>query len=230
MTTEILSIHNWTDLLKLAENGDPEAQYEAGLYLENGHILNNVEIVKKDILKSLAWYLKSHERGNIEATIRYADFLSEGLYCEKDIDYAIKLYWKGIDAGSGIAANNLATIYRDKNDLHTAFQLYQKAQELDNANTIQIAYCYYYGLGTSKDKKKAFDVLLKISNDHSSTKNCEYEINDADYYIGKLYLEGEIVEKSIETARMYLLKANKDNDHRNANELLLMIGRNKSDE
>ena len=226
MTTEILSIDNWKDLLNLAENGDREAQYEAGLFLENGLILDNVEIVKKDMQKSIEWYVKSHEKGLIDASIRYADFLSEGQHCTKDIDYAIKLYLRGIEQGNSIAANNLATIYRDQNDFETAFRLYQKAQELDNVNYIQIAYCYYYGLGTVKDKKKAFDIFERISKDNSDNRNCDFEINDADYYLGEFYLEGEIVEKSIETARMYLLKANKDNDHRNANELLLMIGRN----
>jgi hypothetical protein len=43
--------------------------------------------------------------------------------------------------------------------------------------------------------------------------------------IGKIYLEGEIVERSIETAKYYLELADNDGDHRSAQDLLLIIGR-----
>jgi uncharacterized protein len=64
-----------------------------------------------------------------------------------------------------------------------------------------------------------------MKNDNSENKNCEYEIQDANYFLALYYLEGVIVEKSIDRARIYFEIANSDNDHRTANELLLMIGR-----
>ena len=45
--------------------------------------------------------------------------------------------------------------------------------------------------------------------------------------IGKIYLEGEIIEQSLEKARQYLELANKDGDHRSAQEILNIIGKEK---
>ena len=135
------------------------------------------------------------------------------------------MYQKGIEKGISYAAINLATIYRDRSEFEKAFELYQTAQELDKTNLIELAYCYHYGIGTKQDKYLALEIFQKIVNDNSENRNTEFEVENANYYIGCYYLEGEIVEKSIESARKYFNKANADNDHRNANELLLIIGR-----
>ena len=157
--------------------------------------------------------------------IRIADFNSEGEICAKNLDLATELYQKGIEKGISFAAINLATIYRDKNEFEKAFELYQVAQKLGKTNLIELAYCYHYGIGTKQNKYLALEIFQKIVNDNSENRNCEFEIENANYYIGNYYLEGEIVEKSIKTAREYFNNANADNDHRNANELLLIIGR-----
>ena len=70
---------------------------------------------------------------------------------------------------------------------------------------------------------KASDIFKSVNND----VNSQYEIDEANYYIGKIYLEGEIVEQSIEKAGYYLELADSDGDHRSAQELLLIIGRSK---
>ncbi|MEP6610379.1 MAG: hypothetical protein ABJA76_00790, partial [Mucilaginibacter sp.] len=147
-------------------------------------------------------------------------------YCDKNIGFAIELYKKGIDNGSGIAANNLGTIYRDKQDYKTAFELYQLAQTLSKSNSLTLAQCYYWGVGTEKDIKKAYDILLKISQGPLNPYNNQYEIDEANYLLGRIYLDGDVVEKSIEKARHFLMLADTDNDHRSAQELLIVIGRN----
>ena len=48
--------------------------------------------------------------------------------------------------------------------------------------------------------------------------------------IGKIYLEGEVVEKNIDKARYYLELADEDGDHRSAQEILIIIGRTPKDE
>ena len=70
---------------------------------------------------------------------------------------------------------------------------------------------------------KALEIFKKIE----IGKNCEYEVDEANYLIGRIYLEGEVVEQSIETARHYLELADKDGDHRSAQEVLTIIGRKK---
>jgi len=88
---------------------------------------------------------------------------------------------------------------------------------------LELALCYYYGIDTVEDKNKAMEIFINISNDNM---NCQYDIDEANYYLGKIYLEGKIVAKSLEKARYYLKIANTDNDHNSANNLLLLIGRN----
>ena len=228
--TEIKNIANWKELIQFAENGDSVAQYEVGAYFDSGLSINEEEIIKEDKLEALQWFQQSHKNGNIDATIRVADYLSDGEHCEKNVELAIELYKRGIDKGYSYAAKNLATLYLDSYDFETSFEFYQIAQKLDKTNLIELALCYHFGLGTKKDKFKAFDIFQNISNDNSFFRNCEYEIEEANYYLGIYYLEGEVVKKSIDKARQYLAKANEDNDHRSANELLLIIGRNGAGE
>ena len=220
---EILNKENWDKLLTLAKNGDDKSQYEVACYLENGE----GNIVEQNLSEAFEWYQKAYENGNIKATVRFADFVSEGIICKQDVDLAIRLYNICIENGSGIASQNLATIYRDKQNFKQAFNLYKKTQELEKIYPLSLALCYYYGIGTVENKKMAMEIFLNISKNETETEyvNYPYEIDEANYYLGKIYLEGEIVVKSLEKARYYLRLANTDNDHNSANELLLLIGR-----
>ena len=220
-----MDITKWKELLQLAESGNGEAQFEVANYYDSGLENEGIEIVKEDKAQAFKWFLKSQENGSIEATIRVADFLSEGEYCEKNIQLAIELYKKGIEKGYCYAAHNLATVYRDNSEFETAIEYYQIAQSLDKADSIALAYCYHFGIGIKTDRLKAFEIFQRIANDNSEFRNCEYDIEEANYYLGLYYLEGEIVEKSIDKGRECLMKANKDNDHRGANELLFIIGK-----
>jgi TPR repeat protein len=86
--------------------------------------------------------------------------------------------------------------------------------------------CYYYGVGVNKDKLKALEIFKSITLPNVTP----YEIDEANYMIGKIYLEGEVVEKNIDKARLHLELADKDGDHRSAQEMLIMIGRTPKDE
>ena len=217
---------DWEVLLRRANACDNMAQYDVATGFDYGLTVDNTKIVSEDKSKAFEWYNSAYKNGNMDAVIRVADFLSEGIYCKQDIERAIELYQKGIDNGSGIAANNLGTIFRDKQDYKTAFELYQSSQNLDKSNSLKLALCHYWGIGTVKDLKKAYDILVKISQGSPDTNNSQYEIDEANYLLGRIYLDGEVVEKSIEKARYFLELADTDNDHRSAQELLIVIGRN----
>lgn len=223
--TEIRNNESYIRLLKEAENDNSDAQYELGNYYYDGLEINGEIIFEQNKIEAFKWIKKAFENGNDYAMIRIADFYSEGKICAENVDLAIELYEKGIEKGINYSAINLATIYRDKNEFEKAFELYQTAQKLDKTNLIELAYCYHYGVGTTQNKYLALEIFQKIADDNSENRNCEYEVENANYYLGNYYLEGEIVEKSIKTAREYFNKANADNNHRNANEILLIIGR-----
>ncbi|MDH6309820.1 TPR repeat protein [Dysgonomonas sp. PFB1-18] len=152
---------------------------------------------------------------------------------EKDISLAIEYYTKAIEKGSSTASHNLATIYRDIGDYKKAFTLYQKSQELSSEEwnrpvlSFSVGLCYLYGIGIEKDTSKAVDIFEAISRKNDDETNYPYEIDEANFILGQLYLSGIELEEDIEKAREYLLLANKDSDHRSAQELLWLIGQNK---
>ena len=182
--------------------------------------------MEENIIEKTFKEVKSeYENGNKNFIEEYAMFLRDGKACEKNIELSIKLFEEAINNNSTIISSlSLGFIYRDKQNFEKAFEYYCKAEKFnDTFHPELIANCYYYGIGIEKNKTKALEILKQI-NLTNSTKET---IQDVNYMIGKIYLEGEVVEKSIEKARYYLELANEDNDHRYSQDLLLIIGRNK---
>lgn len=166
-----------------------------------------------------------YENGNKDYIEEYAIFLRDGKACEKNIELSIKLFEEAINNNlTVISTVSLGFIYRDKQNFEKAFEYYCKAEKFDDTfHPEMIANCYYYGIGIEKNKTKALEIYKQINLTNSTKKT----IQDANYRIGKIYLEGEVVEKSIEKARHYLELANEDNDCENSQSLLLILGRNK---
>lgn len=73
----------------------------------------------------------------------------------------------------------------------------------------------------SKNRKKALEILESLDKE----KNTPYEMDEANYLIGRIYLEGEVVKQDLSKARLFLELADQDGDHRSAQELLILIGR-----
>lgn len=205
--------------------------YDLGFVFENGLIKNDIIIVEVDYEKSFHWYQQAMMRGNLDATLRLADFLSEGIGCDNDIEKAIVLYLKCIEKGMSAAANNLATIYRDNGDFPNSFKYYSLANDLmskeygKNTYSIEVALFNLYGIGVKQSINTGIEILenlISSNNDYS----CQSDIAEANYLLGSFYLQGLNVDKDINKARSYLLNADIDGDHPSAQSLLLLIGRN----
>jgi TPR repeat protein len=147
---KLTTYEDWSHLLKLAEAGDNIAQGEVALHYDSGLIVKGIEIVKEDQSMAFKWYYSAYENGNINAITRVADFLIEGLYCKQDIELAIELYQKGIDNGYGIAANNLAVFYRDKQDYKRRLNFIN----LHNTLIVQIHYHWHFATILVSERKK----------------------------------------------------------------------------
>ena len=223
---EIQNTEDWNSLLEQATNGDSNAQNAVAAYYENGLVIHNDVVVEIDKQLAFNWVKRSYENGDMHGIEMYANYLCDGdyKYCEKDIDLAMLLYTKAMNSGSASAAYNLGLEYRSQQNFEYAFELYSKANRSHYfSKELTIGLCYYYGIGIEKDKLKALEFFYLVSKGY----NTEYEINEANFMIGKIYLEGEVVERSLEKARFYLELADSDGDHRSAQELLLVIGRQK---
>jgi TPR repeat protein len=225
MTTNLKTTEDWNRLLALAESGDPVAQSEVASYYDSGLVVKDSQIIEENESLAFKWYYKAYENGSVDVVTRIADFLSDGIHCQQNIALAIELYQKRIENGDGLAANNLAIVYRDQKEYQKAFELHKIAQDLSKTSSLKLALCYHFGIGTEKDVKKSFEIFNNIANDSSEFINCQYEIDEANYFLGSIYLDGAIVEKSITKARTFLKLANTDDDHRSAQELLMLIGK-----
>lgn len=63
---------------------------------------------------------------------------------------------------------------------------------------IELALCYYHGIGTDEDKFKAYELFEKAAQD---------SIPESYYYLGLFYKEGTYVEKNLLLAKSYFEKA-----------------------
>lgn len=224
---EIKTINEWHNLLLQAENGDTHAMNEVALIFREGLKIDNAEIVQIDTKKAFNWTKKAYENGDLEAMEEYADYLTEreNGVCEVDIELGMKLYQKCSDNGSKSATFSLGLEYRNKQQFEKAFDLYQQSQQSEDFyRELTLGLCYYYGIGVKKNRLKSLELFLNINSENNS----QYEIDEANYLIGEIYLQGEVIEQDIDKARYYLELADKDGDHRSAQELLIVIGRTKN--
>lgn len=222
---EIISIEQWKEALSKAEQDDKKAQLEIAFILENGLVIDKKEIVIKDLQSAFNWIKRAFENGSKDAKIQYAHYLTDrnnpiGIL---DVETGMKLYEEEVKEGNDYAAYCLGLEHRNKQNFEKAFELYKQAQRNEEFyKDFTIGMCLYYGVGVEKDRLKAFNIFKSISLPNVTG----YELDEANYMLGKIYLEGEVIEKNIEKARFHFELADKDNDHRSAQEILLIIGRN----
>ena len=163
---------------------------------------------------------------------------------EKNINEIIDLAANdNIKAIHELARRNLLGIDVEKNE-KKAFELYQKAAEKGNTDSIyMLGFCYYNGRGVEKDYTKAkeyFDTVNQDKNDKNSNyfsglmyyygqgvgidhgkakeffvKNAELGDIESNYYAGKLYFYGDGVNVDKQKAEGYFKKAAERN-HINA--------------
>jgi len=75
----------WVWLLRAAQAGSVEAQYDAGAILATGGDWGNGPVVPVDLKAAVGWYRRAAEAGHAEAQFNLAAMLSEGEGCERDI-------------------------------------------------------------------------------------------------------------------------------------------------
>lgn len=213
-------------LLIKAKNGATDAQFKiACIYSDGLKNNNNKIVVKQNYNRAYKWFEKAANGGDVCALNNLGNLVCDGLGCVKDVSKAIEIYEKAILKGYSPSANNLATIFRDKGNYQKAFEYHLLAEKIAKISySFIVGLCYFNGLGVNIDKEKACKIFLKVSVDKQNYHS-QFEIDEANYLLGYSYLNGEGVKKSLTIARKYLQKADKDNDHRSSQELLVILGR-----
>ena len=88
-------------LLKAAEDGHAQAQFDVGLAYQDG------KGVSKDYAKAVDWYRKAAAQGFAEAQNSLGAFYRNGLVVSKDLKQAIEWYQKAANQGFELAKTNL---------------------------------------------------------------------------------------------------------------------------
>ncbi len=216
----------WKELLAKATLGNDEAQWEVGYCFENGlKTKSDKIIIKRNLQKAIKWFRLSAQQNNESAELALATLLSTEKTC-KNFKEAIFWLEKAIKRGSAVAAHNLATIYRDLQQDELSFKYYQKAVAMgDKDSLLQVGLSYLFGYGTKQNYILAQKTIEKIQQ-CQVVETSQRTRESALYWLGVIGLLNLAEQKqSLKEIRAMLEKANQDDDHEQANELLNIIGK-----
>ena len=147
------------------------------------------------------WFKKGVENGEAQACYCLAELYREYKRSDKYSE-SIKLLESIVEdeIWGSTAYQTLAEYYNEglgvDKDPQKAKELNRKAFEFKKQHYGMASYCYFYGLGTKKNYKKAFNEFLRFPN---------FGLNQ--YYIGLCYAEGKGVPKDIALAKKWYEKA-----------------------
>jgi uncharacterized protein len=217
-----MSASNWRALLARAKRGDPEAEWEvADRYGDGCKNHSGKIVVRRSRRKAAQWFRRAAGHGLSAAQNTLGVLLSNGDGVRKSVDEALAWLRKAFHAGNACAGQNIAITYREIGELRTAVKWFRKSAVAGEGDAlIQLGIHYYWGKGVRKNPKAAvrcFRLASKVKNISEAGRD------DAFFLLGVAYCEGEGVRTSIPRARRLFERANADNDHPAAREMLLQL-------
>jgi TPR repeat protein len=184
-----------------AEKGDAEAQYNLGVYYDNG------QGVAKDEIEAVNWYRKAAEQNNVSAQYNLGVSYAFGQGVAKNELEAVKWFRKAADQNHAAAQYNLGFCYLNGRGLAKdgveAVKWYRRAAE-QNYATAQNAVgdCYANGEGVVKDEVMAVGWYRKAA---------EQSYSEAEFNLGVCYRNGQGVAKDETQAVEWFRKAAEQN-------------------
>jgi TPR repeat protein len=220
-----MSPAEWKDLLAKANGGDAEAEsrvaelYSNGCKDRRGRIL-----VRISNRKEAEWYRRSAEHGCGSAQNNLGVILGGSYGIKKDVREALLWLKRAFRGGDTVsAASNIAVTYRENGNLRQAVRWLRRVDaSLDDSVLIQLGIHSYWGKGVRTDHQAAVRCFRKAIRGENMS---ECDRDDANFYLGIAYLEGNGVRKSSRMAQEYFEQANRDNDHLAAQRLLKQLSR-----
>lgn len=106
------------------------------------------------------YLLRSAKKGYSPALVKYAYYLENGIYVEKDYQMAYEYYLSACQKQNREGFYHLGRWFfygiGQKEDKQKAMQYYKQASDYHYSKaSFMLGYMYHYGDGTSKDLKKA---------------------------------------------------------------------------
>ncbi|MEP7354636.1 MAG: tetratricopeptide repeat protein [Acidobacteriota bacterium] len=134
------------DLTARAEADDAEAQWELGAWLDGGLLDRSGEsfAIKPNPKAAIRWFRRSAQAGDASGQIWLANYLSEGRATERDDDEAILWLKRAVRQNYWSAANNIACVYKSKQNHRRAFFWYQRAASMgDDDALVEVGVRFY---------------------------------------------------------------------------------------
>ncbi len=203
----------WKALLAAAQAGSRDAQFIVGCaYGEGAKSPSGNVVVTRDRTRSAEWMERAARAGEPSAMHNIGYYYDRGVGVRKNPKRALFWYravWR--KHGYESAANNIASIYRDRKDHRRAFVWYRKAAEAGDGDAlVEVAVRYLRGRGVRRDPVRGVELLRRAIRSNRITESGR---DDAKYQLGLCYLRGTGVTASVARARRWLTDANRAGDH-----------------
>ena len=145
---------NVASYLKLAEQGDKDAQYRLARRYDLGYG------VAEDKSQAVYWYRKAAEQGHAEAQCCLGTCYDFGYGVAEDKSQAVYWYGKAAEQGDAEAQYNLGVCYYNgegiAEDESQAVYWFRKAAKQGVADAqFSLGFCYYFGYGVAEDESQA---------------------------------------------------------------------------
>lgn len=146
--------HKAQQYLKLAEQGNIEAQSNLGICYYNGFG------VSKDLEEAVTWFQKAAEQGNARAQCNLGICYYNGSGVSKDLEEAVSWFSKAANNSEAEAQYMLGVCYKNgegvSQDMEEAFSWFYKAANNGSATAqYNLGVCFAEGLGVSKNLEEA---------------------------------------------------------------------------
>ncbi len=148
--------------LQLAEQGNVDAQFQAGMIYAMG------KGVAEDDKQAAVWLGKAAEQGHREAQTKLGFMYATGKGVEQNSSSTIYWFYKAAEQGDATAQYNLGLIYAQgqgvAKDNSLAFSWYSKAAVQGDAQAeYKLGDMYANGVGVAKDNKQAVALYRKAA-------------------------------------------------------------------
>ena len=214
----------WKNLLAKANEGEAEAEMRVGeLYSDGCKDRRGRVLVRISNRKAFESYRRSAEHGCGGAQLMVGVILGGNYGVEKSVPEALIWLKRAFHGGyTESAANNIAITYRENGNLRQALQWFRKVATSDDSVLIQLGIHSYWGKGVRTDHLEAVRCFQKATRGKNLS---ECDRDDANFYLGIAYLEGNGVRQSTRMAQRHFERANRDNDHLASQRILKQLKR-----
>jgi TPR repeat protein len=218
-----ISAVEWKNLLAKAKKGDAEAEWRVAEHYSDGcKDMRGRILVRISHRKAVDWYRRSAEHGCGSAQNTLGIILGGSYGLEKNVRKALFWLRRAFRGGDDLLApNNIAVTYRENGNSRQAVRWFTKVDtSRDDGVFIQLGIHSYWGKGIRTNHEAAVRFFRKAIKGKNVS---ECDRDDANFYLGIAYLEGRGLRKSLRMAQKHFERANRDNDHLAAQQLLKQL-------